>query len=73
MILYVALTASARGGGPKVGAARWDVPVEVPDRSEDSYEGALAEASRRYEERFGKGPGGPIHFGTYRGKTESSE
>jgi len=64
MTIYVSLI-RAGGAGPKIDAERWDVPVEMPDRSEKSYELALDEGRKRYAERFNCHPDATHHFGTY--------
>lgn len=61
--LYVVCVAMGRAALPKVGSERWDVPVEVPDASGESYERAGDEGRRRYCERFGVSEA--YQFGVY--------
>lgn len=52
MKLYVVLTESAGGGGPKIGAVKLEIPIEVPDKSGDSYNFARKEAIKQFTQQF---------------------
>ena len=46
--LYVVTLRSGRGGGPAIGFPREDIAVEVPDKSETSFELARTIATERW-------------------------
>lgn len=48
MKIYTALTLAAKGGGPKIGADRRDVGIDVPDLSYGSHRFAEAAAGARF-------------------------
>lgn len=65
MTIYVVCNRAGGGHGPAIGGARWDVPVEVPDRTTESFARAQAEAAKRYAERFNCRMDGVIVMGLY--------
>ena len=51
--LYVVTLRTGRGGGPAIGFPREDIAVEVPDKTEASFEAARETAAAEWAAKHG--------------------